>query len=77
VVFCRRFGDLKSGCPIIWRTGGPAAECLDPDRADREGNIISRLPKPDALVGKNMRKSHEGIMDGDTAGAEEAVGVDG
>ena len=45
--------------------------------ADREGNIIARLPNPEALVGKNMRKSHEEIMDGNTAGWEEAVGVDG
>jgi signal transduction histidine kinase len=45
--------------------------------ADREGNIVARLPNPDALVGKNMRKSHEAIMDGDTTGWEEAVGVDG
>src|SRR5689334_17763944 len=45
--------------------------------ADREGNIIARLPHPDLLVGKNMRKSHEAIMDGDQAGWEEAVGVDG
>jgi signal transduction histidine kinase len=45
--------------------------------ADREGNIIARLPHPEALVGKNMRKSHEAIMDGDTAGWEEAKGVDG
>jgi len=45
--------------------------------ADREGNIIARLPNPEALVGKNMRKSHEAIMDGTTAGWEEAVGVDG
>jgi signal transduction histidine kinase len=45
--------------------------------ADREGNIIARLPHPEALVGKNMRKSHEGIMDGDTTGWEEAKGVDG
>jgi signal transduction histidine kinase len=45
--------------------------------ADREGNIIARLPHPEALVGKNMRKSHEAIMDGDTAGWEEAVGMDG
>src|SRR5215472_3819401 len=27
--------------------------------ADREGNIIARLPNPEALVGKNMRRSHE------------------
>src|SRR6516162_7717282 len=45
--------------------------------ADREGNIIARLPNPEALVGKNMRRSHEAIMDGSTAGWEEAVGVDG
>ena len=45
--------------------------------ADREGNIIARLPHPEALVGKNMRKSHEAIMDGKTAGWEEAKGVDG
>ncbi len=45
--------------------------------ADRMGNIIARLPNPDALVGKNMRKSHEAIMDGDKTGWEEAKGVDG
>jgi signal transduction histidine kinase len=45
--------------------------------ADREGNIIARLPHPEALVGKNMRKSHEAIMDGNTTGWEEAKGVDG
>lgn len=45
--------------------------------ADRLGNIIARLPHPEQLVGKNMRKSHEGIMDGDRAGWEEAKGVDG
>src|SRR5436309_7799817 len=45
--------------------------------ADRLGNIIARLPNGDALVGKNMRKSHEEIMDGNTAGWEEAAGVDG
>src|SRR5262249_32605902 len=52
----------------------PAASILI---ADREGNIIARLPHPETLVGKNMRKSHEKIMDGDEAGWEEAVGVDG
>jgi two-component system, sensor histidine kinase and response regulator len=45
--------------------------------ADREGNIIARLPHPEQLVGKNMRKTHEGIMDGKKAGWEEARGVDG
>jgi hypothetical protein len=45
--------------------------------ADREGNIIVRLPHPETLVGKNMRKSHESIMDGNEAGWEEATGVDG
>src|SRR5437764_11939908 len=45
--------------------------------ADRLGNIIARLPNPEALVGKNMRKSHEEIMDGYATGWEEAKGVDG
>jgi len=45
--------------------------------ADREGNIIARLPNPEALVGKNMRKGHAEIMDGNTTGSEETVGVDG
>jgi len=45
--------------------------------ADREGNIVARLPNPEALVGKNMRKGHAEIMDGDTTGWEEARGVDG
>jgi two-component system sensor histidine kinase/response regulator len=45
--------------------------------ADREGNIIARLPHPELLVGKNMRESYERIMDGDEAGWEETVGVDG
>jgi signal transduction histidine kinase len=45
--------------------------------ADRRGNIIARLPHPEQLVGKNMRKSHEAIMDGDKPGWEEAKGVDG
>ena len=45
--------------------------------ADREGNIVARLPHPELLVGKNMRTSHERIMDGAEAGWEESVGVDG
>jgi hypothetical protein len=36
-----------------------------------------RLPHPETLVGKNMRKSHESIMDGNEAGWEAATGVDG
>jgi signal transduction histidine kinase/CheY-like chemotaxis protein/HPt (histidine-containing phosphotransfer) domain-containing protein len=45
--------------------------------ADREGNIIARLPHPELFVGKNMRNSHERIMDGEEAGWEESPGVDG
>jgi signal transduction histidine kinase/CheY-like chemotaxis protein len=45
--------------------------------ADREGNIIARLPNGDKLVGKNMRNGHAEIMDGHTAGWEEAKGIDG
>src|SRR6266568_2161554 len=45
--------------------------------ADRLGNIIARLPNPEQLVGKNMRKTHEDIMDGNVAGWHEVAGVDG
>lgn len=45
--------------------------------ADRDGNIITRLPSPEQFVGKNMRSSHERIMDGSEAGWEEVTGVDG
>jgi len=44
---------------------------------DREGNIIARLPHPEEFIGKNMRGSHERIMDGGEAGWEEVTGVDG
>jgi len=45
--------------------------------ADRKGNIIARLPHPEEFVGKNMRGTHERIMDGGEAGWEEVTGVDG
>jgi signal transduction histidine kinase/DNA-binding response OmpR family regulator/HPt (histidine-containing phosphotransfer) domain-containing protein len=45
--------------------------------ADREGTILARLPNGGNLVGKNMRKGHAEIMDGNTSGWEEAKGVDG
>ena len=45
--------------------------------ADREGNIIARVPHQEKFVGKNMRKSHEDLMDGAESGWEEVAGVDG
>jgi len=60
--------------PLKERGLAPTASILI---ADRGGNIIARLPHPELLVGKNMRKSHEAIMDGEQPGWEEAVGVDG
>ncbi|HEY0184610.1 MAG TPA: HAMP domain-containing protein, partial [Rhodopila sp.] len=45
--------------------------------ADRDGNIIARLPNGEQLVGKNMRGGHAKIMDGNTEGWEESKGVDG
>jgi signal transduction histidine kinase/DNA-binding response OmpR family regulator/HPt (histidine-containing phosphotransfer) domain-containing protein len=65
---------------LAWLSDHLANRGLSPSAsiliADREGNIIARLPHPEALVGKNMRKSHEAIMDGDKTGWEEAAGVD-
>jgi signal transduction histidine kinase len=87
--FAVRFGDgdgrtagvVFAGLDLGWLSEHLKERGLAPTSsiliADREGNIIARLPNPEALVGKNMRKSHEGIMDGDTTGSEEAVGVDG
>ena len=77
----RTAGVVFAGLDLAWLSEHLKERGLSPTSsiliADREGNIIARLPNPAALVGKNMRKSHEGIMDGNTAGWEEAVGVDG
>ena len=74
-------GVVFVGLDLDWLSGHLKERGLSPTSsiliADREGNIIARLPHPGALVGKNMRKSHERIMDGNTAGWEEATGVDG
>src|SRR5437764_7519617 len=74
-------GVVFAGLDLKWLSEHLKERGLSPTAsiliADRLGNIIARLPNPEALVGKNMRKSHEPIMDGNTAGWEEAVGVDG
>ncbi len=74
-------GVVSAGLDLHWLSDHLANRGLPASAsiliADREGNIIARLPNPDALIGKNMRKSHEAIMDGDRAGWEEAKGVDG
>ena len=87
--FAMRFagpdGDLAGvvavALDLSWLSGHLADRGLAPSAsiliADREGNIIARLPHPGALIGKNMRKSHEAIMDGNQTGWEEAAGVDG
>jgi signal transduction histidine kinase len=87
--FAPRFGDAQgrvagvvfAGLDLRWLSEHLKERGLSPTSsiliADREGNIVARLPNPEKLVGKNMRKSHEDIMDGSTAGWEEARGVDG
>lgn len=74
-------GVVFAGLDLAWLSDHLKERGLPPTAsiliADREGNIIARLPHPELLVGKNMRKSHEAIMDGDQAGWEEAAGVDG
>jgi signal transduction histidine kinase len=87
--FAQRFRDengqvagvVFAGLDLAWLSEHLKERGLSPTAsiliADREGNIIARLPHPEQLVGKNMRKSHEAIMDGDKAGWEEAKGVDG
>jgi signal transduction histidine kinase len=74
-------GVVFAGLDLRWLSEHLKERGLSPTSsiliADREGNIIARLPNPEALVGKNMRKGHAEIMDGNTTGWEEAVGVDG
>jgi signal transduction histidine kinase len=74
-------GIVFAGLDLDWLSDHLRERGLSPTAsiliADREGNIIARLPHPEALVGKNMRKSHEAIMDGVKAGWEESTGVDG
>jgi signal transduction histidine kinase len=77
----RTAGVVFAGLDLQWLSEHLKERGLSPSAsiliADREGNIIARLPNPETLVGKNMRKGHAEIMDGDTTGWEEAVGVDG
>jgi signal transduction histidine kinase len=77
----RTAGVVFAGLDLRWLSEHLKERGLSPTSsiliADREGNIIARLPNPEKLVGKNMRKGHAEIMDGNTAGWEEAVGVDG
>jgi signal transduction histidine kinase len=74
-------GVVFAGLDLRWLSEHLKERGLSPTSsiliADREGNIIARLPNPEALVGKNMRKGHAEIMDGNTTGWEEAIGVDG
>jgi signal transduction histidine kinase/CheY-like chemotaxis protein/HPt (histidine-containing phosphotransfer) domain-containing protein len=74
-------GIVFAGLDLKWLAEHLKERGLTPSQsiliADRLGNIVARLPNGEALVGKNMRKSHEDIMDGSTAGWEEAAGVDG
>ena len=73
-------GVVFAGLDLVWLSDHLKERGLSPTAsiliADREGNIIARLPHPELFVGKNMRQSHERIMDGEEAGWEEAAGVD-
>jgi hypothetical protein len=74
-------GVIFAGLDLAWLSDHLKESGLPPTSskliADREGNILVRLPYPDEFVGKNIRASHERIMDGGEAGWEEVTGVDG
>jgi signal transduction histidine kinase/DNA-binding response OmpR family regulator/HPt (histidine-containing phosphotransfer) domain-containing protein len=74
-------GVVFAGLDLDWLSEHLKERGLTPSQsiliADRLGNIIARLPNPAQLVGKNMRKTHEDIMDGNVSGWHEAAGVDG
>ena len=61
-------GVIFAGLDLTWLSDHLKGNGLPPTSskliADREGNIIARLPRPEEYVGKNMRGSHETIMDG-------------
>jgi signal transduction histidine kinase/CheY-like chemotaxis protein len=77
----RAGGVVFAGLDLKWLVEHLKERGLSPTAsiliADRLGNIIARLPNPEAMMGKNMRSGHAEIMDGNTAGWEEAKGVDG
>jgi signal transduction histidine kinase/ActR/RegA family two-component response regulator len=87
--FAHRFLDTEGqvagvvfvGLDLGWLSDHLKARGLTPSQsiliADREGNIIARLPNADRFVGQNMRKSHEAIMDGHTTGWDESIGLEG
>jgi signal transduction histidine kinase len=74
-------GVVFAGLDLKWLSEHLRERGLTPTQsiliADREGNIIARLPHPEQLVGKNMRGGHGGVIDGNTEGWEESKGVDG
>jgi hypothetical protein len=74
-------GVIFAGLDLTWLSDHLKGNGLPPTSskliADRDGTIIARLPNPEEFVGKNMRASHERIMDGAEAGWEEVTGVDG
>jgi hypothetical protein len=89
IIFAQQFDDSNShlagvifaGLDLAWLSDHLKGNGLPPTSskliADRQGNIIARLPHPEEFIGRNMRRSHESIMDGDEAGWEEVTGVDG
>jgi signal transduction histidine kinase len=74
-------GIVFAGLDLDWLSSHLTERGLPPTAsvliADRLGNIIARLPNPEGFLGKNMRKSHEEIMDGSVAGWHETKGIDG
>jgi hypothetical protein len=74
-------GVVFAGLDLAWLSDHLKESGLPPTSstliADRDGNIIARLPSPPDFVGNNMRATHERIMDGGEAGWEEVTGVDG
>jgi Cache domain len=77
----RLAGVIFAGLDLTWLSDHLKGNGLTPTSskliADRRGNIIARLPHPEEFIGKNMRGSHDSIMEGGEAGWEEVTGVDG
>jgi signal transduction histidine kinase/CheY-like chemotaxis protein len=75
-------GVVFAGLDLGWLADHLRERGLTPTQsiliADRDGNLIARLPPVPGMIGKNIRAAgHAHLLDGTTTGWEEGRGVDG
>ncbi len=75
-------GVVFAGLDLGWLADHLRERGLTPTQsiliADRDGNLIARLPEVPGMIGRNIRAAgHAHLLDGKTTGWEEGIGVDG